>query len=39
MKHVFIVNPVSGGGSALKEAQKIDKFAKKENYCKYFFEL
>ena len=26
MKHVFIVNPISGGGSALKEAKKIDSF-------------
>lgn len=31
MKHVFIVNPISGAGSALKEAKKIDRFAKKEN--------
>ena len=31
MKHVFIVNPVSGAGSALKEAKKIDRFAKTEN--------
>ena len=31
MKHVFIVNPVSGAGSPLKEAKKIDSFAKTEN--------
>ena len=36
MKHVFIVNPLAGGGKSLKILKKIEKVCTEEEYRLYY---